>query len=126
VWLDDASRYALAGCEFKEATSEHSIETFKNAQATAFDSNILIRNINTNLGIQFYSNKNEETSEFEKYLVSQSVRFIPSKRNSPQTNGKLECFWYEYDKHRRRLGSLQDFLNWYNGRIHGSLDYMNG
>lgn len=29
VWLDDASRYALSGDEFKEATSEHSIETFK-------------------------------------------------------------------------------------------------
>ncbi len=45
--MDDASRYALAGGEFKEATSEHSIETFKNAQAEAFDLNILIRHVNT-------------------------------------------------------------------------------
>ncbi len=126
VWLDDASRYALAGGEFKEATSEHSIETFKIAQATAFDQNILIRHVNTDRGTQFYSNKNEGTSEFEKYLISQSIMHIPSRKNNPQTNGKLERFWYEYDKHRWRFGSLQEFLNWYNGRIHGSLDYMNG
>ncbi len=68
MWLDDASRYALAGCEFKEATSEHSIETFKNAQA--FDSNILIRNVNTGLRIQFIPIKMKKKSEFEKYLVS--------------------------------------------------------
>ncbi|MCX9088386.1 MAG: hypothetical protein OIN90_12590 [Candidatus Methanoperedens sp.] len=71
-------------------------------------------------------NKNKETSEFEKYLVSQSIKHIPSRRNNPQTNGKLERFWYEYDKHRWRFSSLQEFLKWYNSRIHGSLDYRNG
>ena len=100
MWLDDASRYALAGGEFKEATSEHSIEIFKNAQATAFDSNILIRHVNTDRGTQFYSNKNEGTSEFEKYLALQSIRYIPSRKNNPHSNGKLERFWYEYDKQR--------------------------
>jgi len=41
VWLDDASRFALMG-EFKEATSEHSIGTFKIAQNIAFEHKMLI------------------------------------------------------------------------------------
>ncbi len=126
VWLDDASRYALAGDEFNEATSEHSIQTFIKAQAEAGNLNVLIRQVNTDQGTQFYSNKNEGTSEFEKYLISQSIKHIPSRRNNPQTNGKIERFWYEYDKHRWRFSSLQEFLKWYNSRIHGSLDYRNG
>ena len=126
VWMDDASRYALSGEEFKEATSEHSIETFKTAQSIAFELKILIREVNTDRGTQFYSNKNEGTCEFEKYLGSQSIKHIPSRRNNPQTNGKIERFWYEYDKHRWRFDSLKEFLEWYNSRIHGSLDYKNG
>jgi transposase InsO family protein len=108
VWLDDASRYALSGEEFKEATSKHSIETFKTAQSIAFELKILIREVNTDRGTQFYSNKNEGTCEFEKYLGSQSIKHIPSRRNNPQTNGKLERFWYEYDKHRWRFNSLKE------------------
>jgi transposase InsO family protein len=126
IWLDDASRYALTGGEFNEATSEHSIETFETAKNLAFDLKVLIRHVNTDRGTQFYSNKNEGTCEFEKYLESQSIKHIPSRRNNPQTNGKLERLWYEYDKHRWRFNSLQDFLDWYNSRIHGSLDYRNG
>ncbi len=53
VWLDDASIYALTGGEFNEATSEHSIETFKVAQNNAFDLKILIREVNTDRGAQF-------------------------------------------------------------------------
>ncbi len=107
VWLDDASRYVLTGGEFKEATTENSIETFKIAQSAAFDLKMLIREVNTDRGTQFYSNKNEGTCEFEKYLGSQFINHIPSsKRNNPQTNGKLERIWYEYDKHRWRFSSL--------------------
>ncbi len=32
IWLDDASRYILAGGEFREATTEYSILTFKEAR----------------------------------------------------------------------------------------------
>ena len=125
VWMDDASRYALSGEEFKEATSEHSIETFKTAQSIASELNILIREVNTDRGTQFYSNKNEGTCEFEKYLdLSPLNTFL--RGGIIQTNRKLERFWYEYDKHRWRFNSLKEFLEWYNSRIHCSLDYRNG
>lgn len=82
--------------------------------------------VNTDRVTQFYSNKSQGTSKFEKYLESKKIKHIPSRRNNPQTNGKLERFWYEYDKHRWRFGNLQQFLDWYNDRIHGALDYRNG
>ena len=54
-------------------TIEHSIETFKTAQNNAFELKILIREVNTDRGTQFYSNKNEGTSEFEKYLATTPI-----------------------------------------------------
>ncbi len=36
-------------------------------------------------------------------------------------NGKLERCWYEYDRHRWRFGSIDEFIAWYNARLHGDL-----
>jgi len=58
---------------------------------------------------------------FQKYLKSQDIKHIPSRVHNPQTNGKIERFWYEYDKHRWRFDSLNEFINWYNNLIHGAL-----
>ncbi|MCG2825377.1 MAG: hypothetical protein L6265_02150, partial [Thermoplasmatales archaeon] len=121
AWLDDASRKIIAGDEFKDATAENAINTFKEAQKHIEEYNISIREVNTDRGSQFYCNKGEGQSQFEKYLDTQRIVFIPSRRNNPQTNGKLERFWYEYDKHRFRFNSFQEFVNWYNNRIHGAL-----
>ncbi len=41
--------------------------------------------------------------------------------NHPQTNGKLERLWYEYDRHRWRFATLEEFIQWYNDQIHESL-----
>jgi len=120
LWLDDASRFILAGGEFKEATTEHSIQTFTGAQKKAEQFNIEIKEVNTDRGVQFYSNGNKP-SRFEKYLEKQGIKFIPSRKSNPQTNGKLERLWYEYDKHRFSFDSIDEFIEWYNNRIHGAL-----
>jgi len=120
VWLDDASRKALAGGEFPSATGEASLDTFRDAQAHAASWNLMIREVNTDRGPQFFAN-NEAMSQFEVYLEGQGIRHVPSRRNNPQTNGKLERFWYEYDRHRSRFPSIQGFLDWYNDRLHGAL-----
>ena len=62
VWLDDASRKILSGGEFDKATAEHSIETFREAQSEALEYNVEIREVNTDRGTQFFSNKKEGTS----------------------------------------------------------------
>jgi hypothetical protein len=41
--------------------------------------------------------RSKEPSRFEAFLAGNSIRYIPSRRNNPQTTGKLEGLWLEYD-----------------------------
>ena len=41
--------------------------------------------------------------------------------NHPQTNRKLERFWREYDRHRWRYATLEEFIERHNDQIHESL-----
>jgi putative transposase len=126
IWLDDASRMALAGGEFEQATHIESIDQFKTAQTRARAFNILIGEVNTDRDSRFYSNKSSGTSACEQYPESEGIRHVPSRKGNPQTNGKVERLWREYDRHRWRFDSLEAFLTWYNNRIHGALDYRAG
>jgi putative transposase len=123
---DDASRKILSMGEFGEATAENAIDVLKAAEKEAAGVNCPIRELNTDRGSQFYANKWSRkgvkgVSEFEKYLDSRGIRHIPSRRNNPQTNGKIERWFQEYKKHRERFGSAEEFVEWYNNRLHGSL-----
>ena len=121
VWLDDASRFAVTGGEFSKSSLEHSIETFQQAEKEAWRYNSTIREVNTDRGTEFFSNHPNSISKFQEYLLQKGIEFIPSRRSNPQTNGKLERFWFEYDKHRWRFDCIDSFLHWYNERIHGAL-----
>jgi len=121
LWLDDASRFILAGGEFSEATMKHSIDTFQDAMAEANKHNGMIQSVNTDRGTQFYSNHPNSKSGFETFLDEHNIKYIPSRRNNPQTNGKLERLWLEYDRHRWRYSDIREFIDWYNDRMHGAL-----
>ena len=121
VWLDDASRLALAGGEFPESSMDLTIETFKKAELAAWALNAAIREVNTDRGSEFFSNHPDSLSRFQTLLLERGIKHIVSRKSNPQTNGKLERFWYEYDKHRWRFADIDQFLNWYNDRIHGAL-----
>ena len=84
VWMDDASRKLLSYGEFEHATAENSIMTMKKAIDNAAKFYVDIKAVNTDRGTQFYSNK-KGVSAFEKFLNTQGIEFIPSKRNNPQT-----------------------------------------
>lgn len=120
VWLDDASRFVLAGKEFEHATVENSIETIKDAILCAEKYNGQIREVNTDRGTQFY-NIHGGKSKFQLFLEENGIRYIPSRRHNPQTNGKIERFWLEYDRHRWRFQTIDEFIQWYNHRMHGAL-----
>lgn len=127
VWLDDASRNALSGIESKTPINNKlSIKSFKIAIKIAKKRNVIIFQVNTDRGTEFFSNQKERNkdskSEFESFLIKQNIQHIPSRIKNPQTNGKLERFWQEYDKHRWKFDSLNEFLDWYNNRLHGSLN----
>ena len=127
LWIDDASRKILAGGEYKEATKEHAIATFEQAAKELQKYDWKIGQVNTDKGTQFFNSKfdkkgNRPLSEFEIYLKNKGVKHIPSRYKNPQTNGKLERRWLEYDRHRWRFNTLQEWIDWYNNRLTTSLD----
>ena len=95
------------------------------AQKEANKYNVTIFQVNTDRGPEFFSNKKDKKkdskSEFEKHLIKMGKEHIPSRINNPQTNGKLERLWREYDGHRWRFKSLKRWIDWYNNRLHGAL-----
>jgi putative transposase len=113
LWLDDASRKVISGGEFLSADTNNTIATLKEAQKAMQSYNVPIREVNTDQGTQFYNNKGESLGRFEEYLQEEGITFVPSRRSNPQTNGKLERHWQEYDRHRNRFNTLQEFINWY-------------
>lgn len=81
-----------------------------------------ILQVNTDRGSAFVSNKEEGTGRFQSYCESKNIQVIPSRVKNPQTNGKVERRWQEYDKHRHTFSTLQEWIDWYNNRLTTALD----
>ncbi|MGC1120762.1 MAG: DDE-type integrase/transposase/recombinase [Candidatus Methanofastidiosia archaeon] len=125
AFQDDASRCILAIREFKHATGMNTIKILKEASRVAESVNGVILAINTDRGSQFYANKKDKKgkgTQFQKYLERIGIKHIPSRRNNPQTNGKLERWGREYKRHRDKFETAEEFAIWYNNRIHGALN----
>jgi putative transposase len=125
LWEDDASRLVLAGNEVSSPTGEAAIATLELARQKAAEWGLDIREVNTDRGSQFFASKGatpgSESTQFGVYLAAHHIRHIVSRINHPQTNGKLERLWLEYDRHRWRFGSLEAWIAWNNDQIHESL-----
>jgi len=119
LWMDDASRKILAGYE-GEKSGKMSIHSLNEAKENAWKDNIVISQVNTDRGSEFHSNKGGK-SKFSTYLNSCGIKHVLSRVNNPQTNGKIERHWREYDQHRHRFATLREFIDWYNNRLHGAL-----
>jgi putative transposase len=125
LWLDDASRMILSGGEFAEATSEHAIETLAEALEVAARWNLTVREVNTDRGAQFYANRrlgaDPGLGRFQRFLGERGIRHVVSRVNNPETNGKAERLWLEYDKLRWRFPTLRAWIDWKNDEVHGAL-----
>jgi putative transposase len=125
AYEDDASRKILSIGEFDNATTENAIEILKEAEEHVKIFNGYIEALNTDRGTQFYPNKRDKNGKaesiFKNYLESRGIKHIPSRRNNPQTNGKMERLIQTYKKHRNQFNSANEFKEWYNRRIHGAL-----
>ena len=127
VVLDDASRKVLSGGEFDSASEENSVLLLKAALNTCRSMyNLSIRECISDHGTQFYADKRDKQGRadhlFENFLKQEGVRQILCRVKHPQTNGKEEKWFDFYEKHRGRFGSIEQLIDWYNNRMHGSLN----
>jgi putative transposase len=123
VYEDDASRFITGYGKFREATSSHAVEVAKEA----FMKYGKPKSILTDRGVQFYAveaeMKRKGLTEFELFLLKNHIRQIIARVSHPQTNGKVEKLFDEFEKKVKFFSSLDEWVNWYNAiRPHGALD----
>ncbi len=130
--IDDRSRKILSGGEFDSEEAKHAIKITKEAINVVWNEySAVIKQANTDKGTQFYNSTltkegERPLSEFEKFLVKQGIKHIPSRRNHPQTNGKEERWFRTYEENREKFKSFKAFVDWYNDRIHLGLNRKKG
>jgi putative transposase len=61
--------------------------------------------------------------DFKQHLEKYGIKPILIGVKHPQTIGKLERFFGEYKRHRHAFSSFEEFIEWYNNRPHGSLEF---
>ena len=128
VFIDDRSRKIMGAGLFNHATTKHALFVFYQAMLTNSVCPVIVL---SDKGSQFYANKYDKTgkkgmSQFEIELEKLGIDFWTSRRNHPQTNGKMEK-WFDTMKKRFKKHPeepLIDFVKWYNEeRIHHALAY---
>lgn len=128
VYIDDCSRKIMAAGSYSNATQQNALLLLYQG---IYEHNVVPIMILSDKGTQFYNakrnNKGERPlSKYEKELERLGIEFWTSRRNHPQTNGKMEK-WFDTMKKRFRKHpeeTLPNFVKWYNKeRIHHGLDY---
>lgn len=128
AFIDDRSRKIMAAGMFSNATKENTIFVFYQAMLMNGSCPVIVL---SDKGAQFFANiKNKQgeraLSEFEQELNKLGIELWTSRRNHPQTNGKMEKWWHTMKMRKKKHPeeTLQDFVNWYNEkRIHHALEY---
>lgn len=125
-YLDDCSRTIMGHGVFDAMTTKNSLVVLYKAigqhEVTPFE-------LNSDRGTQFIPQKLDKNGHanhaFQTALTELGIRFIPSRRRHPQTNGKLEKFHHILDtEFDDRFESLDEFIKWYNDeRASEALDY---
>jgi putative transposase len=128
AFIDDRSRKIMAAGCFTHATEDNVIFLLYQAMLWHGVCPVIVL---SDKGTQFYNStpnrKGELTpSRFEQELSMLGIEFWTSRRNHPQTNGKMEK-WFDTLKKRFKRHpetDLQKFVIWYNEkRIHHALAY---
>lgn len=128
AFIDDCSRKIMAAGEFSNATEDNTLFLLYQAMLGNEACPIVIL---SDKGSQFYANKYKKSgkkgvSRFEEELKELGIEFWTSRRNHPQTNGKMEK-WFDTMKRRLKKHpdeALQELVKWYNEeRIHHAHGY---
>jgi len=126
---DDASRVVFDMIETESRSAAKSVELLERVQHQ-WSSPVPILEVITDHGTAFVNHRVDERPclehTFERYLHNNDIKHTLCKVGRPQSNGKIERFFQTYEKHRWRLGTLEEFLAFYNEeRPHMSLDWDN-
>ena len=124
---DDASRYVFDMLETDRSSAAASVELLDSVQEE-LDTPVPIMEVITDHGSEFVNPRQDERPdpdhEFEGYPHEHCIKHSLGRVGRPQSNGKIERFYQTYEKHRWRLGTLEEFLTFYNEvRPHMSLDW---
>jgi len=124
---DDATRNVLVAGEFKDATEMNSIVLFKKL-VDAYWSIRPMRELIIDHGCQFGAHRIDEMgdwkSAFKQTVESNGTKIILARVKHPQTNGKIENFFDNYERHRYDFETLDEYIRWYNEiRPHESLNW---
>ncbi len=128
AFIDDRSRKIMAAGVFSNATKEKTLFVFYHAILINEVSPVIVL---SDKGTQFFVNiktKDGERvlSEFEQELNTIGIELWTSRRNHPQTNGKMEKWWHTMKRRKKKHPeeTLEEFVRWYNEqRIHHALSY---
>lgn len=124
--LDDASRKILAGGEFTTIDTENSMKVIDQMVENYW---IIcpLRELIMDHGSEFGAHRRDENgnwdSEFKKHIVNLGIKPILARVKHPQTNGKIEKWFDTYQRFRKFFSSFDEFVDWYNNRPHGSLNF---
>jgi transposase InsO family protein len=126
---DDASRRVFDMIEVDSSLASQSVDLLDSVRED-LDTPIPILEVITDHGSEFINTHQDERPcldhAFEGYLHETDIKHTLCKVGRPQSNGKVERFFQTYDKHRWRLGTLSEFLAFYNEeRPHMSLNWDN-
>jgi len=129
IFEDDASRMILAIGEYESRSSEAAIELSEEIIAKYGHIRMPAAYI-TDRGSEFYGVRRDKDGNsehaFEKYCKERGIQLIYCRYAHPQTNGKVERLFREYERHRWEFETLEEFVYWYNCvRPHLSLDIDN-
>tara|TARA_Y100000031_G_C8186701_1_gene369334 strand:- start:353 stop:1120 length:768 start_codon:yes stop_codon:yes gene_type:complete len=126
-YIDDCSRKIMSYGVFSRMTTKNSLLILHKAIG---EREVQPWMLNSDRGSQFipmrYDKKGKANHAFQEALKRLGIKFVPSRKRHPQTNGKLEKFHHILDTgFDERFATIEEFINWYNDdRMSEAIDYM--
>lgn len=126
AFIDDRSRKIMGSGVFENANTVNALFLLYH---TILMNQVCPVILLSDKGTQFYNatkSKNGERNKsiFEQELEKLGIEFWTSRRNHPQTNGKMERWFHTMKIGLHRFKTLNEFVKWYNEeRIHHALEY---
>lgn len=113
--LDDASRLIPGYGEFEHATAENAVRVLDKAvQKYGTPKQLLSDNGSHFASVIRKTCLDPEQNIFQKRLNELGIQHIKARIHHPQTNGKLERWFYTVKQLKNHFGTLQKAVNYYN------------